>query len=79
MSIADKVHGSWDNEFFMVAEPNGYVRCAAIKKGDAEELTPFGQSLLAYSSADVVVSEEPKKRGRKAKAEEVPEMDDLDI
>jgi hypothetical protein len=75
----EKLNGYWDNEFYMVKTPDGYARCAAIKKGDVEELTPFGQSLLAYKSADVVVSEEPKKRGRKAKVDEVPEMDDLDI
>jgi len=80
MSIENKVKGHWDNEFFMVNMPDGYTRCAATKKGDVEELTPFGRSLLANTSADVLSSPEPKRRSRKpAVVEEVPDLDELDI
>jgi len=70
--------GFWDGVYAMIHTPEGYVRCVAIKRGDEVEFTDFGRALLANPTGDAVSSEEPKKRGRKPKVEEIPDPDDLD-
>jgi hypothetical protein len=70
--------GYWDGEYYMVPGGNGYLRCAAVRRGISVEVTDFGREQLAYLSADVVLSEEPKKRPRKLKVDVVPDIE-LDI
>lgn len=65
-------------------ERNGVEHKVAYRAGDTVGLTMdaplFGLSLLdlANTSASEVQSQEPKKRGRKAKVAEVPDPDLLD-
>ena len=64
--------GFWDKEYAMI-QVGQYVKCVAVGRPDAHQLTDFGKTLvaeLANTSADVVVSE-PKKRGRKAEPQPV--------
>lgn len=77
--------GEWLGDV-AVATVDGYSWDVAKRVNGEVVLTKHGVRfgiVLANLSADVVVSEEPKKRGRKAKVEVVPEatleLDDLDI
>lgn len=82
MSIDKQLKGYWENEYFMIPISAGYSRCAAIRRGGDEEITPFGHEQLANTKAGAVQSAEPKPRRKPKKVETVEvveEPDDFDL
>lgn len=75
-------NGVWEDGVAVFADRGGYIIRVALGTPEKFEITSDGKRLgiqLVDTSADVVLSTEPKKRTRKAKVEEVPDLDDLDI
>lgn len=80
MSIDKQLKGYWENEFFMIPISAGYSRCAAIRRGGDEEITPFGQELLANTSASAVESPKPRRKPKKVETvDQVADPDDFDL
>ena len=80
-TLLEMKKGMWANGGAIVLGPGGYFYKVAVGTPESYELTPdaalFGIE-LANMSADVVLSEEPKKRPRKPKVDVVPDIE-LDI